>query len=125
MDKKGDPALLIFLQGAQISNTRYFNYISTYKTSRYVELAEKIQKQAQFPLNVLLPEFYFDVAIPVQQYVSYTINDAKKKFNIDPTIPTFVAGHSIGASAAMGEAFADPSKYSVHSFISIPQLTII
>jgi hypothetical protein len=62
----GNPALLVFIQGAQIPNYRYIPIMSA------------IQQSAPFPLHVVLPEFLIDISIPIKNYIHLVINDSHK-----------------------------------------------
>ena len=97
--KSGDASVLIFVQGAQIDNIRYF------------PLIKEIQKRALFPLHVLLPDFFLDMAVPIGSYVHSTIQEAKKLLPKSHEMSVILCGHSLGASVAMDEGFNNTGAY--------------
>ncbi|KAJ3303178.1 hypothetical protein HDV03_004166, partial [Kappamyces sp. JEL0829] len=56
-NKSGPPEVLLFMQGAQIDNERYRDVVAA------------IQNKVSFPLHAVLPDFAFDVAVPISFYV--------------------------------------------------------
>ncbi|KAJ3268551.1 hypothetical protein HDV01_002590 [Terramyces sp. JEL0728] len=95
--KIGPAAVLVFIQGAQIPS------------GSYVDTVRAIQDAANFPIHALLPEFLLDLALPIQSYMHSGIQNALKLAPSD--LPVYIAGHSLGAAAAMEEASAYPSLY--------------
>ena len=102
-NKTGKPALLVFIQGASIGN------------DRYIPIMQAIQKEAAFPLHVVLPEFLFDVSIPYLTYLHQVMQDSHKvipaQVVVDVGNNRFIGGHSLGAHAAQIEGYYNRYSY--------------
>lgn len=87
-DKRGDPAMLYFIQGAQI------------KTSQYTSILSLLQSKVDFPLWIGIPQCPLDVpAIPgaLKDGIE-RVGKAMVKQGAPKVSKTFISGHSLGGA---------------------------
>lgn len=101
--KSGTPVGLIFIQGAQINHNRYTDFLTA------------LQNSVSFPLHIALPEFLFDLPLPplsetVFKSAVNTIASLRQAASLQD-LDVYIGGHSLGATAAMEQAFEHPEMY--------------
>ena len=94
---------LIFIQGAQINHNRYTDFLTA------------LQNSVSFPLHIALPEFLFDLPLPplsetVFKSAVNTIASLRQAASLQD-LDVYIGGHSLGATAAMEQAFEHPEMY--------------